>query len=222
MDKNTLDNQLIEAVSNNHDLRQIKDLIDMGADVNCLDAKGWTPLIMAASNGYKEICELLLSKGADINAKNPKGWTALLSCSRYWQGELFSYLVEKGADINVSAEGMSPLFLESMPCTPGHLDNCRYLISKGANANEKSPHGETVLMNAALNGNLALCELLISNAAEINAVDSCGYTAVINASINGHDDVRDYLVSMGAKYDPDECLKKMMETGCSSCKCIDE
>ena len=223
MNKATLDNQLIEAVRNNGDLKQIQELVEMGADVNCQDAEGWTPLIMAASNGYKETCGFLLSRGADINYIGPKGWTALLSCSRYWQGELFMYLVEQGADINTSAEGMTPLFLESMPFfTPEHLENCKYLISKGANVNEKSPQGETALMNAALNGNRALCELLIINGAGINIVDDNGYTAVIEASINGHDDVRDYLISKGARYNPDECLKKMMESGCSACKCRDE
>ena len=39
--------------------------------------KGWTPLLVAASNGQLESVRFLSSAGADINAKNNKGETAV-------------------------------------------------------------------------------------------------------------------------------------------------
>ena len=41
-----------------------------GADVNAKDKYEWTPLHRAASEGHRDIVELLIAKGADVNAKD--------------------------------------------------------------------------------------------------------------------------------------------------------
>ena len=52
-------------------------LIENGADVNQKQNFGWTALIFAARNGYKEVCILLIENGADVNQKDNDGETAL-------------------------------------------------------------------------------------------------------------------------------------------------
>jgi ankyrin repeat protein len=44
-------------------------LIERGAAVNQGDNSGFTPLHLAAANGYLEIARLLLEAGADANAR---------------------------------------------------------------------------------------------------------------------------------------------------------
>lgn len=45
-------------------------------DINVLNSQGLTALMVAASNGNEEICEILLDHGADRSIKNPAGLTA--------------------------------------------------------------------------------------------------------------------------------------------------
>ena len=52
-------------------------LIDLGASIHLAENDGWTPLIFAASNGFKDLTSLLLSKGSDVTHANAKGTTAL-------------------------------------------------------------------------------------------------------------------------------------------------
>lgn len=46
----------------------VKELLSMGANPNCVDSYNATPLVKAAVNGNIKICRLLLKKGA-----NPRG-----------------------------------------------------------------------------------------------------------------------------------------------------
>ncbi len=49
-----------------------------GIDVNAKNSEGYTALILASSNGHKEIVEMLLEKGSDVNAKDKYNATALI------------------------------------------------------------------------------------------------------------------------------------------------
>lgn len=45
-------------------------LIQAGADVNCQDYDGWTPLHAAAYWGQREACEILVEHFCDMKKKN--------------------------------------------------------------------------------------------------------------------------------------------------------
>lgn len=63
-----------------------------GANINCKDDDGWTPLTRAAFNRHTEIVELLLNKGADINTKDYDGCTALTYAEFYGHKEVVELL----------------------------------------------------------------------------------------------------------------------------------
>ena len=72
-------NLLTNAIMND-DLSEVEKLIkefkfDLNLNFNTLDAKGYTPLTLAALNGNIEIVQLLVESGADINRPNAKGYT---------------------------------------------------------------------------------------------------------------------------------------------------
>src|SRR6266496_59586 len=69
--------EIHEAVKNN-DLVKVKSLIKDSSDlVFSKDEDGFTPLHLAAANGYKDIAELLLASKADIEAKDKSRSTPL-------------------------------------------------------------------------------------------------------------------------------------------------
>ena len=62
---------LIRAARRNQPM-VIKELIKAGADINDTDDDGFTPLMIAALNGYFEAMNALIDTGADVKASNPK------------------------------------------------------------------------------------------------------------------------------------------------------
>lgn len=61
----------------NGDIDMVRLLITSGYDVNDVDIKGNTPLMLAAKRGHGVISEVLISHGAKCEMKNKKGETAL-------------------------------------------------------------------------------------------------------------------------------------------------
>ena len=51
-------------------------LLDNGANVNSVDSRGWTPLMVATFIGSEELVEELLKRGADAGMKTVQGLTA--------------------------------------------------------------------------------------------------------------------------------------------------
>lgn len=74
-----------------------------GADCNYRDALGNTPLILAASNGYYSIAEIMIAKGCEVNAKNCLGETALMLATKNNHEQMVKLLVKNGADRNLKS-----------------------------------------------------------------------------------------------------------------------
>lgn len=68
---------LLHAAAHNAQLEAVKELLSRNADVNALNASGYTPLHDCASRGSEEIAVLLLEKGADLTVRNKAGLTPL-------------------------------------------------------------------------------------------------------------------------------------------------
>ena len=60
------------------DLSTVKYLIEKkGANINCTDVNGYTPLMHAVIGGQLQIIKYLIEAGADIDIKNTYGKTVL-------------------------------------------------------------------------------------------------------------------------------------------------
>jgi ankyrin repeat protein len=57
--------------------KDVRLLLDRGAQVNTADGQRSTPLMLAVMTGQPANARELLARGADIHAKNAKGFTAL-------------------------------------------------------------------------------------------------------------------------------------------------
>lgn len=73
---------IFKLIEENKDPKLIEFLIKNGAEINLKNARGNTPLIMAAANAKDDkIINLLLENNANIDSKNNQGFTALLTAA---------------------------------------------------------------------------------------------------------------------------------------------
>jgi quinoprotein dehydrogenase-associated probable ABC transporter substrate-binding protein len=80
-------------------------LIEAGADVNRPVGKGgYTPLMLAATSGSKDVAALLIAHGANVNAKNAGGVTPLMMVAANNAVHVGSLLLEAGADPALRSE----------------------------------------------------------------------------------------------------------------------
>ena len=93
----------------NEDL--LKTYIAHQVNVNiCHSDTFTTPLILAASLGYNQICKILLDAGAFIDATNLDSNTPLHLAVQY--PDVVETLIENGADINaLNDDGYTPMML---------------------------------------------------------------------------------------------------------------
>ncbi|HDP79575.1 MAG TPA: ankyrin repeat domain-containing protein [Spirochaetes bacterium] len=82
------------------DLEGVKKLVSAGADVNCFDTEGITPLIAASKEGHTAVAAFLLEKGAFPHMKYKGGRTALIEAVAFNRPETVKLLLDKGADVN--------------------------------------------------------------------------------------------------------------------------
>ena len=87
------------------DLEIIHKLVEYNADLNAVDAFGYTPLFQASTNSYPrslDAVRLLLKQGVEVNVRTDDGSTALHTASINGTLEMVRMLLEHGA--NVEAE----------------------------------------------------------------------------------------------------------------------
>ncbi len=89
----------------NINIAKVKELTDMGADVNAKDYTGQTALIFVSKYGVKEVVELLIQNGVDVNLKDRYNNTALMWAANYGYKEVVELLILSGADVNLKDTG---------------------------------------------------------------------------------------------------------------------
>jgi hypothetical protein len=84
------------------DSRAVRVLMSNGADVDCKDTYGNTPLHYAiAHHGHTEIVLFLVSNGANVSCKTNCGWTPLHFASCGGHIESAFVLLDHGADLSI-------------------------------------------------------------------------------------------------------------------------
>ncbi|HCB64246.1 MAG TPA: hypothetical protein DEP20_02615, partial [Fusobacteria bacterium] len=172
-------------------------LIEKGAKVNLANKDGWAALMLAALNGYEEICKMLIEKGAEVGVAKEDGYTALMLAAEKGYKEVCQMLIENRAEVNlVEKNGATPIMIAAQN---GYKEVCELLIEKGADVNLVEKDGWTALMVAAQNDYKEVCELLIGKGAKVNAKKQNGWTALMSAAREGHKEVCKLLIENGAE-----------------------
>jgi hypothetical protein len=109
-------------------------------DVNKLNPKGESALMLVSLKGNRELAERLIKKGADINKT---GWTPLHYAASTGQVAIISLLLENSAYIDAeSPNGTTPLMMAAMYGTPAAVS---FLLQEGADPGLKNQQGLTAL-----------------------------------------------------------------------------
>ncbi len=67
-------------------------LIDSGADIDFVDAVGWTPLMEAIIDSQPAFGKILVEKGADQSIANERGATAKMLAMKFGQDAFLTFL----------------------------------------------------------------------------------------------------------------------------------
>ena len=67
-------------------------LIDHGADIDFIDAVGWTPLMEAIIDSKPEFGKILVEKGADLSIVNERGANAKMLAMKFGQDAFLTFL----------------------------------------------------------------------------------------------------------------------------------
>lgn len=86
------------SAAKNNDRDDLERLLDGGADIDAVDARGYSPLMLAAYAGHEEAFELLLRRGADCNSSDRAGNSVLMGCAFKGHLALVQRLLDQGAD----------------------------------------------------------------------------------------------------------------------------
>lgn len=140
--------------------------VSQDIDINEVNRRGDTPLIVAAYMGHSEILQLLLAEGADVNHQTTnKKFTALhFACFRGHK-HIVEILLENNCRIETKdSDGRTPLLLAALQ---GNMDMMSLLIEKGATLDIQDNEGYTPLLTCIKMLHFSCVEELIRIGADI-------------------------------------------------------
>eukprot|EP00051_Salpingoeca_urceolata_P030106 m.492047 g.492047 ORF g.492047 m.492047 type:complete len:345 (+) comp31428_c0_seq1:70-1104(+) len=196
------------ALVESSDVNGVAWLLAAGADANCRNAEGWSPLHVAASDGNVAMIQALLpncddgcgdshgddfpgrlkrTRGqADINGRDSEGWTPLAVAvieHRYDAAlELLNPRHSPRADPNLhDAVGLTPLHYA---CMQGLEDMVQVLLQRGASVNALDDLHRPALYLAARDGHQAIVAALLGAGARPDLRSKAGVCAADVAATN--------------------------------------
>jgi len=189
-------------------------LLELGADVNCKNQNGQTPLIIAVINKSEELFELLLYYGAEVNLSDSNGSTPLHWAVYYCITLFVLHLLGKVpvrhgdrektvcvADIN-ARDRWGQTALHCVIRT-GNIEICSLLLASmlGVDVNVQDRKGLTALHLACLASKNKIAKMLLRfRGIDINCQDFHGKTALHCAALRGNRASVKLLLRNGADF----------------------
>jgi len=177
----------------------VSRLLRAGGDPNLASTGGETPLMTAARLGNAGVVEALLEHGAVVNAaESTRGQTALMWAAAEGHADVIRVLVQRGADINLVSRGpdvpkeitegasiykrvaprIDPFKAVQFATRAGHTEAVKALVEAGANVNEETVNGLSLLTLAIANAAYETASYLIDKGADVNHAKP-GWTPLI-------------------------------------------
>ena len=190
--------------------------------INQENNKGWTPLAYAVSNGFKNICKLLLDNGAHANVKWNDKDTLISTALFYDDMTAVNYLIEHGAVIDsnlissaLANEKMSHTLMTLTPpiafkglkgnnplhelaMTDDILGLQTLLDNEKFNIDAQNELGFTPLHIALYSDNSTSAAIFLSRNCNVNTHNIIGETPLMCATRAGLFDYASLMIEMGS------------------------
>lgn len=178
------------------DINYIKCFLELGADIECTDEEGRTPLYWASYYGQTQAALFLIEHGANVNAMTKSRATPLFIAALMGHTETAHVLCNKGAIVEVreTESGMTPLFAAALN---GYTEVVLALCERGADIESSDCIGVSPLFMAAAQGHKETVLALATRGADIHAVDDNGWNIPCVVAHNGHAEILAILLEHG-------------------------
>jgi len=177
-------------------INKIIELSKDELDMNCKDAYGKTPLLIAVTEGHDDLTADLIKRGVAPEAADVAGNTAIIVAAMNGKESIVRKLLDRG--VNVNARNTNDETALMFASIYGHLDIMKLLIENGADMYKRDVTGNSVLGLSALYGQEESVKLLLSHSPNINNADKFGFTALHHAVRAGNESVAVLLIQAGA------------------------
>lgn len=122
--------KLVNAIRSGN-ISVVRNMLDIGVDVNAVGLDGWTPLITASCYGQFDVVKLLLESEANVDFRTPLGWTALMYACYNTSSvniKIAKLLIAYGADVNAQNNNKCTPLSIARECNPKDSDIVKYFV----------------------------------------------------------------------------------------------
>ncbi len=145
---------------------KINQLIKEKNDINFVNEKGETALLIASSNGELKLAKSLIERGANVNVKDMEGKSPFTRAVLHGSRKTVKLLLDNGADISERINNNSALFIA---LDKRNFKLAKLLIEYGANIEERSNlYRKTVLMYATEKNCIEIVKMLMKINSDAN------------------------------------------------------
>ena len=147
-----------------------------GFDLNTVDPRGDSALLIAVREGSRKVALFLLEQpSVKVEARNPKGESPLMLAALKGDLDMARRLIQRKAEVN--KPGWTALHYAASNTTQASQEMVRLLLEHHAYIDAQSPNGSTPLMMAARYGSPEAVKLLIQEGADPTLSNQLGLTA---------------------------------------------
>jgi len=122
------------------DVEVVSGLVGAGVSIETADAKGYTPLILAAYHGHTPLVAWLLDHGADACNGDARGNTALMGAAFKGETEIVDLLLDRSCPVDqVNGVGQTALMFAALVGN----DAAARILAHGADRDRRDGFGRT-------------------------------------------------------------------------------